>query len=125
MAKQVIDLGTSADDNTGTDARVAGDMINDNFTELYSSFMSVSDGVRLATGDGGQLVGSLSNGSITASSISTGTGYPTGSGQVITFNGSTLDRCMSLYIVLGGTGFHLQGYNSSGVGQGWKEITTT
>ena len=35
MAKQTIDLGTTANDHTGTDLRAAGDMINDNFDELY------------------------------------------------------------------------------------------
>jgi len=36
MAKQVINIGTTANDNTGTPLRDAFDMINDNFTELYS-----------------------------------------------------------------------------------------
>jgi hypothetical protein len=36
MAKQVINIGTSANDGTGSTLRVGGDMINDNFTELYS-----------------------------------------------------------------------------------------
>lgn len=35
MAKQVINLGTTPNDGTGTDIRTGGDMINDNFTELY------------------------------------------------------------------------------------------
>jgi hypothetical protein len=35
MAKQVIYLGAAAGDNTGTKLRTGGDMINDNFTELY------------------------------------------------------------------------------------------
>ena len=37
MAKQVIDLGTVANDHTGTTLRAGGDMINDNFTELYNA----------------------------------------------------------------------------------------
>ncbi len=36
MAKQVIDIGTTANDGTGTPLRSAFDMINDNFTELYT-----------------------------------------------------------------------------------------
>ena len=36
MAKQVIDIGTTANDGTGTPLRTAFDMVNDNFTELYS-----------------------------------------------------------------------------------------
>lgn len=35
MAKQTINIGTTANDGTGSSLRVAGDMINDNFTELY------------------------------------------------------------------------------------------
>ena len=37
MAKQTIDLGTVANDHTGTTLLAGGDMINDNFTELYNA----------------------------------------------------------------------------------------
>lgn len=37
MAKQVIALGTTAGDHTGSLMRTGGDMINDNFTELYAT----------------------------------------------------------------------------------------
>ena len=36
MAQQLLDLGTSAGDGTGTPGRAGGEIINDNFTELYS-----------------------------------------------------------------------------------------
>ena len=36
MARQIIGIGTTANDNTGDDLRTAGDRINDNFTELYN-----------------------------------------------------------------------------------------
>ena len=36
MAKQVINIGTTANDGTGTPIRDAFDIVNDNFTELYS-----------------------------------------------------------------------------------------
>ena len=36
MAKQTIDIGTTANDGTGTLLRDAFDMVNDNFTELYN-----------------------------------------------------------------------------------------
>jgi hypothetical protein len=36
MAKQVILLGTTPGDGTGTPLDTGGDMINDNFTELYA-----------------------------------------------------------------------------------------
>ena len=35
MAKQTINLGTAANDGTGSNLRAAGKIINDNFTELY------------------------------------------------------------------------------------------
>ena len=36
MAKQTIDIGTSANDGTGTTIRAGGDLINDNFNEIYN-----------------------------------------------------------------------------------------
>ena len=36
MAKQTINIGTSPNDGTGTTLRDGGDLINDNFTELYN-----------------------------------------------------------------------------------------
>ena len=36
MAKQAIDIGTTANDGTGTTLRDGGDLINDNFNEIYS-----------------------------------------------------------------------------------------
>jgi hypothetical protein len=35
MSKQSIDLGSVANDGTGTNLRDGGDIINDNFAELY------------------------------------------------------------------------------------------
>lgn len=37
MAQQTINIGSAANDGTGTTARDAFDMCNDNFTELYAS----------------------------------------------------------------------------------------
>ncbi len=37
MAKQVIDIGTVADDGTGDSLRTGMDKCNDNFTELYAA----------------------------------------------------------------------------------------
>jgi hypothetical protein len=39
MAKQTINLGASPNDNTGTPLRDGGDIINDNFTELYDAYL--------------------------------------------------------------------------------------
>ena len=36
MARQTLNIGQSANDNTGDTLRAAGDKINDNFQELYS-----------------------------------------------------------------------------------------
>ena len=48
MAKQTINIGSSADDGTGTTIRAGGDLINDNFNEIYNYL-----------GDGTNLNGSL------------------------------------------------------------------
>jgi hypothetical protein len=37
MAKQIIDIGTTPNDDTGDPIRVCFDKSNDNFTELYDS----------------------------------------------------------------------------------------
>ena len=37
MAKQSLNIGTSANDNTGDTLRSGGDKINDNFDELYTA----------------------------------------------------------------------------------------
>lgn len=43
MAKQIINIGTTANDATGETVRSAFDKSNDNFTELYDSQLSTSD----------------------------------------------------------------------------------
>ena len=63
MAKQSLNLGSSANDGGGTTLRAGGDLINDNFNELYT-----------ALGDGSALQISL--------------GSPS-TGDVLTWNGST------------------------------------
>ena len=40
MAKQSINIGTSANDGTGSTLREAFDICNDNFTELYGGTTS-------------------------------------------------------------------------------------
>lgn len=40
MAKQVLNIGSSANDGTGTNLRSGGTIINDNFTELYNALGS-------------------------------------------------------------------------------------
>src|SRR5210317_680378 len=43
MAKQTINIGTVADDGTGTTIRAGGDLINDNFNEIYNKLGDGSD----------------------------------------------------------------------------------
>ena len=43
MAKQSIDLGTTPNDGTGSNLRVGGDIINDNFNEVYTILGDGSD----------------------------------------------------------------------------------
>lgn len=50
MSKQSLNLGTTANDNTGDTLRAGGDKINDNFTELYD-----------AVGAGGEIRLSIAN----------------------------------------------------------------
>ena len=47
MAKQTINIGTIANDGTGSTLRAAGDLINDNFNEIYTAF---GDGSTLSAG---------------------------------------------------------------------------
>jgi hypothetical protein len=47
MAKQTINIGAIQNDGTGTPLRDAGDIINDNFNEIYST---LGDGTSLITG---------------------------------------------------------------------------
>jgi hypothetical protein len=51
MARQAIDLGSAPNDGTGTSLRSGGDMINDNFTELYLSDNSIVRYVDAQNGD--------------------------------------------------------------------------
>src|SRR6056300_1933246 len=44
MAKQIINIGTIANDGTGTTLRAAGDLVNDNFNEIYTV---IGDGTTL------------------------------------------------------------------------------
>src|SRR5210317_383088 len=60
MAKQTINIGSIANDGTGSTLRAAGDLVNDNFNEIYA-----------AIGDGTTLTDILAAGYITASSTST------------------------------------------------------
>ncbi|MAR88307.1 MAG: hypothetical protein CMM17_08415 [Rhodospirillaceae bacterium] len=47
MAKQTINIGSTVNDGTGTTLRAGGDLINDNFNEIYTAF---GDGSTLTSG---------------------------------------------------------------------------
>jgi|TARA_B110000444_G_scaffold261510_1_gene314443 hypothetical protein len=47
MAKQTINIGSTANDGSGSTLRVGGDIINDNFNEIYTAF---GDGSTLTSG---------------------------------------------------------------------------
>ena len=49
MAKQTVDIGSSANDGTGDSIRNGGDKINDNFTELYNA---LGNGTTIAANTG-------------------------------------------------------------------------
>ena len=42
MAKQTINIGTAPNDKTGDQLRTAFTKVNDNFTEVYSTSISIS-----------------------------------------------------------------------------------
>ena len=46
MAKQIIQLGSTQDDGTGSTLRAGGDIINDNFSEIYTK---LGDGTTLSS----------------------------------------------------------------------------
>lgn len=116
MAKQSLNLGTVANDNTGDTLRAGGDKINDNFTELYDAVGAGGEirvtianaaanqvlkfnGTNFVPGDYSTLTSALNvNGnSIISSSNSNIAVTPNGTGNVAlsygtgtaTFNGST------------------------------------
>jgi len=73
MAKQTINIGTIANDGTGSTLRAAGDLINDNFNEIYTSF---GDGSTLSSAGFVTLTGTetLTNKTLTSPEINSPTG---------------------------------------------------
>ena len=68
MAKQSINIGSAANDGTGSTLRAAFDICNDNFTELYDG-----SGGLLHKIEGTNFTGSLIVGHSTTGTISTAT----------------------------------------------------
>jgi hypothetical protein len=94
MAKQTINIGSSANDGNGTTIRAGGDLINDNFNEIYSAFgtgtalsttaftivdessteSTISYGERLAISGGTNLTSTVSGDSVNITLNTTVTG---------------------------------------------------
>jgi len=80
MAKQTINIGSSANDGTGDPLRTAFDKINDNFTELYNKTgAGSSNNIEMS---GNSIISTNTNGNITLD--------PNGSGRVIIATGSEI-----------------------------------
>jgi hypothetical protein len=116
MAKQTINIGSTANDGTGDPLRTAFDKCNDNFTELYSAVNPTSSNLQFT---GNSLISEDTNGGITIDPNGTGTIELASSANVtgtltvvggINMNGSlTVDTIVTesnqnLNITPGGTG---------------------
>ena len=78
MAKQSINIGSSANDGTGSTLRAAFDICNDNFTELYGGTTSAlgfkAEGTNFT---GSLLIGHSTTGTISSAEYNTGIGIIT------------------------------------------------
>ena len=86
MAKQTINIGTTANDGTGTPLRDSFDIVNDNFTEVYAKpnltlstntlTLTKADGstdtVNLAPYLDGDITSIIAGAGLTGSSLDTG-----------------------------------------------------
>jgi hypothetical protein len=69
MAKQTINIGSTANDGTGSTLRVGGDLINDNFNEIYTAF---GDGSLLSNAIPGKVEGANFTNSLLVGHSTTG-----------------------------------------------------
>jgi hypothetical protein len=74
MAKQTINIGTSANDGTGSTLRAAFDICNDNFTELYDGTGGLLHKIEGTNFTGSLLVGHSTTGTLSSASFNTGVG---------------------------------------------------
>ena len=118
MAKQTIDIGSSANDGTGTTIRAGGDLINDNFNEIYnylgdgtnlngslftivdesSTESSINVGERLAITGGTNITTTASGDSINVTLNSTITGLTSVQTETLTNNSGNLLVDSATYI---------------------------
>jgi len=100
MAKQVINIGTTANDGTGDPLRSAFDKVNDNFTELYTDDAgdvgsitatapivrdSATGAVTISLADLGVTTGKLANDGVTHAKLEN---RYTASGSITTYTGA-------------------------------------
>ena len=89
MANQILALGTTADDGTGTTLRAGGDLINDNFNEIYTA---LGDGDSIASGiSASSTVISLVDPNISGTVAGTQTAATITTLATTTVNGTTLN----------------------------------
>ena len=74
MAKQTINIGTSANDGTGSTLRAAFDICNDNFTELYDGTGGLLHKIEGTNFTGSLLVGHSTTGTLSSAENNTGVG---------------------------------------------------
>jgi len=96
MAKQTINIGSSANDGTGDPLRTAFDKINDNFTELYGTDNDINTLDANMNVNNFAITTGVTNGDVTIT--------PNGTGNInlgsITFNGNTMSANDSTQIVI-------------------------
>ena len=77
MAKQSINIGSAANDGTGSTLRAAFDICNDNFTELYDGSGGLLHKIEGANFTGSLLVGHSTTGTLSSALGNTGVGIAT------------------------------------------------
>ena len=96
MAKQTINIGSSANDGTGDPLRTAFDKINDNFTELYGTDNDINTLDANMNVNNFAITTGVTNGDITVT--------PNGTGNInlgsVTINGSTISANDSTQITV-------------------------
>ena len=109
MAKQSIQIGTIANDGTGTNLRDGGDIINDNFDEIYTAIgdgsiidSSLFRNVIGGTGIGENLVGNNLTLSVDATVV-TATSTTTLTNKTIDLADNTIEKAGSSVSTLAGT----------------------
>lgn len=109
MAKQSIQIGTIANDGTGTNLREGGDIINDNFDEIYTAIgdgsiidSSLFRNVIGGTGIGSNLVGNDLTLSVDATVV-TATSTTTLTNKTIDLADNTIEKAGSSVSTLAGT----------------------